>query len=131
MLFRSNRMLANLRQRQTEGDDEDFVDLDELLQEAIRRKSELRPQPVLTRSLTGVCVRASRDRLLSVVEHLLQNAIEATDAAGRVEVTVTASATEVRTSIADSGCGMDHEFINNRLFKPFDTTKGKIGRAHV
>jgi signal transduction histidine kinase len=29
--------------------------------------------------------------------------------------------------IQDSGCGMDLEFITNRLFKPFDTTKGNAG----
>jgi len=30
-------------------------------------------------------------------------------------------------SIKDTGCGMDEDFIRNRLFKPFDTTKGNAG----
>ena len=27
----------------------------------------------------------------------------------------------------DSGCGMDKQFIAERLFRPFDTTKGNAG----
>jgi len=29
--------------------------------------------------------------------------------------------------IKDSGHGMDEDFVRNRLFKPFDTTKGNAG----
>ena len=30
-------------------------------------------------------------------------------------------------AIADDGQGMDADFIRNRLFKPFDTTRGNAG----
>ena len=30
-------------------------------------------------------------------------------------------------TIEDNGCGMDDIFIRDRLFKPFDTTKGNSG----
>ena len=72
-------------------------------------------------------MRGSRDHLLSVVQHLLQNAIEATPADGQVTVAVERRAGEVRTTITDTGSGMDRDFIHNRLFRPFDTTKGKAG----
>jgi signal transduction histidine kinase len=29
--------------------------------------------------------------------------------------------------VTDTGCGMSREFIEDRLFKPFDTTKGSKG----
>ncbi len=29
--------------------------------------------------------------------------------------------------VEDNGCGMDQHFIRERLFKPFDTTKGNAG----
>jgi signal transduction histidine kinase len=29
--------------------------------------------------------------------------------------------------VEDSGCGMDESFIRERLFRPFDTTKGASG----
>jgi len=33
----------------------------------------------------------------------------------------------VMISVADSGCGMTAEFVQNHLFKPFDSTKGSEG----
>ena len=44
-----------------------------------------------------------------------------------MEVDLITHGNEVRLTITDTGCGMDRAFINNRLFKPFDTTKGKSG----
>jgi signal transduction histidine kinase len=29
--------------------------------------------------------------------------------------------------IVDNGCGMDDEFVRERLFRPFDSTKGLAG----
>jgi putative PEP-CTERM system histidine kinase len=123
-----NRMLASLRQMHAEVASDEVVDLGALLAEAVARKRDARPAPTYAAPAgENMPVRASRDRLLSVIEHLLQNAIEATDTAGRVTVAATRVGDEARVTIADTGCGMDREFINNRLFKPFDTTKGKAG----
>ena len=29
--------------------------------------------------------------------------------------------------VSDNGCGMDEQFVRDRLFRPFDTTKGSKG----
>jgi len=29
--------------------------------------------------------------------------------------------------VRDTGCGMDGDFLRNRLFRPFDSTKGRSG----
>jgi len=29
--------------------------------------------------------------------------------------------------VSDNGCGMDEQFVRERLFRPFDTTKGSKG----
>ena len=121
------RMLASLRQRQSEVESDEVVELGALLATAVASKAEARPCPVFARPAEALPVRASRDHLQSVVQHLLQNAIEATDADGQVEVRVERHASEVRATITDTGCGMDRDFIHNRLFRPFDTTKGKAG----
>lgn len=121
------RMLASLRQRQSEVESSEVVELCELLEAAVAAKVEAQPRPGFIRPAQDYLVRASRDHLLSVVQHLLQNAIEATPADGRVEIHVERVASEVRTVITDTGCGMDRDFIHNRLFRPFDTTKGKAG----
>lgn len=55
--------------------------------------------------------------------HILQNAIEASPANEPVVVRVSSRADTVEISITDKGCGMDGEFIGNRLFQPFASTK--------
>jgi len=123
-----NGMLASLRQMQAEVEADDIVDLAALAQLAVNSKQDAEPAPcVAGGTLSGLEVRASRERLLAVIEHLVQNAIEATPADGNVTLEVAAHGREARLRIADTGCGMDREFINTRLFKPFDTTKGKAG----
>ncbi|MDX1678306.1 ATP-binding protein, partial [Arsukibacterium sp.] len=34
---------------------------------------------------------------------------------------------QLQLTIADTGCGMSEEFIQHRLFKAFDSTKGNAG----
>jgi signal transduction histidine kinase len=34
---------------------------------------------------------------------------------------------DVVVDVVDTGCGMSTDFIRDRLFKPFDTTKGNAG----
>jgi len=59
-----------------------------------------------------------------VVQHLLNNAIEASGAAGQVRVLLRHEALSVVVDIVDDGPGMTPEFIRDELFRPFATTKG-------
>ena len=63
-----------------------------------------------------------------VVLNLLTNAIEATDAGGRVTIGVTAdeSGRAVVVTVQDTGGGMPPE-VQEHLFEPFFTTKGSRG----
>ena len=128
-VVKMKRMLASLRHRQAESDleSDDVVELCGLLAAAVASRREALPCPRFVRPAQSIHVRASGDHLSSVVQHLLQNAIDATHEDGQVTVEVISEASEVRTTITDTGCGMDRDFIHNRLFKPFDTTKGKAG----
>ena len=69
-------------------------------------------------------VLADADRLSMVIEHLLRNAQEATPAGGKVTARAERNGGTVEITIADTGCGMSQEFIRDRLFRPFDSTKG-------
>jgi signal transduction histidine kinase len=40
---------------------------------------------------------------------------------------VARSGANALVEVADTGCGMDPQFISDRLFRPFDTTKGNAG----
>ncbi|MGH2489128.1 MAG: PAS domain-containing sensor histidine kinase, partial [Candidatus Limnocylindria bacterium] len=75
-------------------------------------------------------VQADRQRLLQVVNNLLNNAIKFTHKDGRVRVLAEASDDHVELAISDTGRGMTAEQIA-RLFQPFtqvhgdpETTKG-------
>jgi putative PEP-CTERM system histidine kinase len=55
--------------------------------------------------------------------HLLQNAIEASPSDRPVTVRVDRDAEEISVAIRDKGPGMNSDFVRNRLFKPFSSTK--------
>lgn len=122
-----NRMLASLRQMNAEAEKIEAVRLDEIVTEIVASCAEAHPAPAIDGALPVVRVNAVRDRLHSIVEHLVQNAIDATAEDGSVMLRCTADGNNVQLCITDTGCGMDQDFISNRLFRPFDTTKGKAG----
>jgi putative PEP-CTERM system histidine kinase len=97
--------------------------IDDLLRQAVESKFGVEPKPVLSIIDAGLVVVADRDRLERVIGHLIQNAIEASPRAGRVTVSVAMDDEHVVVTIADSGRGMSEEFIRERLFKPFESTK--------
>jgi signal transduction histidine kinase len=61
------------------------------------------------------------------MNHLIQNAQEATSDEGWVEVSLEQLSDSIHIAVSDKGCGMSESFIKHRLFKPFDTTKGNAG----
>ena len=63
------------------------------------------------------------DQLEHVIGHLVQNALDATTGKGRVSVRLRRDDKVAVIEVADSGVGMTPEFIRDRLFKPFQTTK--------
>jgi putative PEP-CTERM system histidine kinase len=103
------------------------VELAELCAEAVRHCAGREPAPSLEVQERGVEVVVNRERLLQVLEHVLRNAQEATPPDGSVKVCIRRSASSAVIEVCDTGVGMDAQFIRTRLFKPFDTTKGKRG----
>lgn len=60
-----------------------------------------------------------------VVENLVINALEAMPEGGSLHVTTRQEDSHAIISVADTGKGMTEEFIRERLFHPFATTKKK------
>jgi signal transduction histidine kinase len=59
---------------------------------------------------------------------LLNNALDATPADGRVWIeTLREDDGTLVLAVEDTGAGMEEEFIRERLFRPFDSTKGSKG----
>jgi putative PEP-CTERM system histidine kinase len=103
------------------------------------RVQRVEPQP-LRPILTAAIAAKRRDRevtllgdtniealvdagaLEQAIEHLLQNALDASSGEA-VTVRVDSSDAGVTIAISDKGIGMDGDFIRNRLFEPFASTK--------
>ena len=73
--------------------------------------------------VSAVSTRGHDDRVERVIGHVVQNAFDASGADGRVQLKLDHLGSQARVQIVDFGCGMSQEFIQNQLFKPFQTTK--------
>ena len=123
-----NRLLTQLRKGRVGDGHSRSVNLVAVMRDVVRaRAAAAVPVPRLDACAEDVRVVAEPDRLASVMEHLVQNAQDATPPAGSVSVRVARSGASALVEVADTGCGMDPQFISDRLFRPFDTTKGNAG----
>ncbi len=100
------------------------VDVADVLDRAARRAELRLPRPRIRLDGEDLKVRADPERLITITEHLIRNAQDATDDEGKIEVLASTDNDELIISISDTGCGMTPEFIRERLFRPFDSTKG-------
>ncbi|MES2116712.1 MAG: XrtA/PEP-CTERM system histidine kinase PrsK [Pseudomonadota bacterium] len=97
--------------------------LDQLLLRALQAHADRAPPPVLASCTAGLTVRADGSRLERVLGHLLQNAVDATPAGGAITVRLLRVGQAAVVELADTGHGMSEQFIRERLFQPFDSTK--------
>jgi putative PEP-CTERM system histidine kinase len=71
----------------------------------------------------GVHAVGHEDRLERVIGHLVQNALDATAPDGSVAMRVFRENGQAAIEIADDGVGMTPEFVRNKLFRPFQSSK--------
>jgi putative PEP-CTERM system histidine kinase len=94
---------------------------------AITRKLQLmasaQGRELQVEAAAHLATRGQEERLERVIGHLVQNAFDATPKTGRVWLRVSRHVGQVQVEIGDTGSGMTEEFIRNRLFRPFSTTK--------
>lgn len=108
----------------------DRVELGAIVMTAVSMCADRRPVPTTDIGDARMWVRGDRDRLQMAIVHAIRNAQDATPADGQVTVAVgheAAGADRYRIDIVDEGTGMAPEFVRERLFKPFDSTKGAQG----
>ncbi|MFB0935761.1 MAG: PEP-CTERM system histidine kinase PrsK, partial [Propionivibrio sp.] len=70
-----------------------------------------------------VTAKGHEDRIERVIGHVVQNALDATESGGRVWVKLERQGEHALVVVGDTGHGMSPEFLRERLFKPFQTTK--------
>jgi putative PEP-CTERM system histidine kinase len=76
---------------------------------------------------TDVELSVNAEEITMVLTHLIGNAQDATPENGEVTVDVDQVDGAVVIRVIDNGSGMSPEFIRERLFRPFDSTKGVQG----
>lgn len=123
---RMTKLMAQLRS-DTGATDQRAVNICELLQDVVQRSCLREPAPTFAVPDECWTVICEKERLHAVFGHLVHNAQDATGKDGFVKVSLDYDHESVIVSIEDSGEGMDEYFIKNRLFKPFDSTKGLTG----
>jgi putative PEP-CTERM system histidine kinase len=118
-----NRMLRQLHGRHKMAEPTTAVDLTVLLRDIVAHRSRVTDAISLKLQMTAATVVGDEERLKAVVDHLVQNALDAVGQDGHVEVRLTGAGKMAAVEIEDNGPGMQPEFVRDRLFRPFDTTK--------
>ncbi|MDO9368545.1 MAG: PEP-CTERM system histidine kinase PrsK [Sphingopyxis sp.] len=86
--------------------------------------AEARPRRVLfVGCQAGLAAWGDTGSIRQVVQHLVANAIDASESGTPVQVVAVAEQTRVRIDVIDQGVGMTRSFIRDELFKPFVSTK--------
>jgi putative PEP-CTERM system histidine kinase len=123
---RLTKVLSQLRKKQVEQSSHRKVDLAEIITKVVAQCNVNTPKVEFEQQ--GDCSTfINNNSFHSVMHHLIQNAQEATTSSGWVKVSIEAMKRKIRIIISDNGSGMSENFINDRLFRPFDTTKGNAG----
>ena len=123
---RMNRLMNQLLMGETQGP-QGRVPLTAAIEKALTRCTGRDPVPVLEHDPAALAVQADAGRLVQVLEHVVRNAQDACAGGGEVRIRIDRSGAYGQIRVADSGCGMDPDFVEQRLFRPFDSTKGTKG----
>jgi len=120
------KVLTQLRNKQVAQSTSKIVDLGDIIKRVTAQRNVIEPQVVI-KNIEECLATIDQERFFSVINHLIQNAQEATSNDGLIEISLTKQQEYINIVVSDNGCGMSESFIKSRLFKPFDTTKGNAG----
>jgi putative PEP-CTERM system histidine kinase len=121
-LDRMRQLMLQLREGATPTGTVHGVDLAAIAQR-VARVAQGRDRQLELQLNEHVIARGHEERLERIIGHVVQNAFDATDATGRVWLVLTRSEGLALIEVGDTGRGMSPEFVRDRLFKPFQTTK--------
>jgi putative PEP-CTERM system histidine kinase len=122
---RMTRLIEQLQRRDMQGSSRS-VELAPIVAAAVSRSQAREPAVRVEGQLETQTVMADPERLTSILEHVIRNAQDAAPG-GNVVLKMEADDKEIRLTVVDDGVGMNDDFLRNRLFRPFDSTKGSKG----
>jgi len=125
-VVRMRKVLDLLKQRDR-NDAKKAVDIAAVVRDAVTECNDKLPSPGLLDDGVPGSVLADRSRLRMAIYHAIRNAQDATEDDGTISVSIESDDKYRVITVSDTGHGMEASFIRERLFKPFDTTKGIRG----
>jgi putative PEP-CTERM system histidine kinase len=117
------RLLTRLEAERQERDHALITPAERLRALIEERRITAEPDIVFRDESTGVGAAIDPDAFDTVVVHLLNNAVEASDPDGVIRVNLHAEAGGIVIDITDRGPGMKPEFVRDELFRPLRSTK--------
>jgi putative PEP-CTERM system histidine kinase len=119
---RMHQLTLQLRPDRTGGDRANPVDVAFVAKRVQALRAAGRPG-LTVEVADGILAWAHEDRLERVLAHLVQNAFDASGREPEVRLRSERIGDEVLIEVSDHGSGMTAEFMRERLFKPFQSTK--------
>lgn len=119
---RMRQLMMQLREGATPPGGICGVNLAEVIQR-IQKDKMNQARTIDTEVRDRLIARGHEERLERVLGHLVQNAIDASPPGSRVWISLQRHNDKAAIEIGDNGHGMTQEFIRDRLFKPFQSTK--------
>jgi len=127
VVYKIEHLLNQLKKGQVKTDNKIIVNLAEVIKDVAIQQAGNKPALQLTSNQDKIEVLGEKEKITAILGHLVQNAQEATAENGIVSLELSKDENQAIIKVIDNGSGMDNKFIAERLFKPFDTTKGNAG----
>ncbi len=118
---RMNRLLERLRTRQPWQTEEFIAPADLIREEVMAIERSYGVQIEVEDAGPGVSIAMDAEAFRSVIRHLCENAVEASP--NQVQLRLHQDALRLQIQITDRGAGMTPEFIRDKLFQPFGSSK--------
>jgi len=120
-------IVSHLKKGDVVNSQPELISLCDVLADVMVQQSANKPVPDIVCHDKSIKIVGEKQKLVAIFGHLVQNAQEATADDGYVRLELVKNPGHAIVKVIDNGCGMDEKFIAERLFKPFDTTKGNAG----
>ncbi len=127
-VVRLSKVVDHLRKKNLAVNTTEIFSVESIIKSVCEERALTKPIPEFnTKANEAISIPADKERFRNMISHIIQNAQDATSTDGFVNVTTSRQGVYYTILIEDDGVGMSEDFIENRLFKPFDTTKGNSG----
>ncbi|MES2353899.1 MAG: XrtA/PEP-CTERM system histidine kinase PrsK [Pseudomonadota bacterium] len=117
------RLLTQLKTGNPAPEASITLSLDAIIKAAIAAQAGSHITPEFEMNGQTPQIVAGAERLTRILGHLIRNAIEATPVNGKVTVHLATEEKFAIMEVTDTGRGMSEQFIRDKLFRPFESTK--------